>query len=303
MAPTIPPAIALTCPAAQTIASASGLAITVTYASPTAAGGSAPITVACTPPSGAEYPIGPTLVTCNAVDAKRQTASCSFGVTVTSPPRTSVTRYVAFGDSITEGFPRALLPRLLDPAPVGSYPAVLQALLAARYTAQTMNVLDEGVGGELVADGLARLPAVLNADRAGALLLMEGANDLNQSGTAGISSIVSGLRQMIRNAQGRGMSVFVGTLLPQRANGTPPRAAFPELVVPANDAIRTMASAENAILVDLYAAFGGTPDPVLISSDGLHPTAAGNDRIARTFYDAIRARLETAGASTLSRFR
>ena len=99
------------------------------------------------------------------------------------------------------------------------------------------------------------------------------------------------------------MSVFVGTLLPQRANGTPPHAAFPELVVPANDAIRTMASAEDAILVDLYAAFGGTPDPVLISSDGLHPTAAGNDRIARTFYDAIRARLETTGASTLSRFR
>ena len=299
-APAIPPAIVLICPAAQTMASASGLSIAVTYASPTAAGGTAPITTTCTPPSGFNFPIGATVVACNAVDAKRQTASCGFSVIVTAPPRISVTRYVAFGDSITEGFPHTLVPQLLDPAPVGSYPAVLLALLRARYTSQTIIVLDEGIGGELVADGLARLPAVLNADNPGALLLMEGANDLNQFGVAGLASIVSGLRQMIRNGRGRGMSVFIGTLLPQRANGTPPRAVFPELVVPANDAIRTMAASEGAILVDLYAAFGGTPDPALISSDGLHPTSAGNERIAQTFYNAIRTRLETTAMSSMT---
>ena len=301
--PSNPPAITLMCPAAQILASASGLPIPVTYASPTAAGGTAPITTTCAPLSGVDYPIGSTVVTCNAVDAKRQIASCSFSVTVTAPPRTSVTRYVAFGDSITEGFPHEFRPELVDPAPVGSYPAVLQALLRALYTAQTIDVLDEGLGGELVADGLARLPGVLNDDMPGGLLLTEGANDLNQFGAVGIVPAVSGLRQMIRDGQGRSIRVFVGTLLPQRANGTPPRAVFPELVVPANDAIRAMVAAEGAILVDLFQAFGGTADPLLISSDGLHPTTAGNEKIARTFYEAIRARLETAGRSRVTWYR
>ena len=96
-----------------------------------------------------------------------------------------MTRYVSMGDSITEGFPHTLLPRLVDPAPTDSYPAVLQALLRARYTAQLIDVLDEGVGGETTSDGLARLPAVLNLDAPGALLLQEGANDLNKFGPAG----------------------------------------------------------------------------------------------------------------------
>jgi lysophospholipase L1-like esterase len=78
---------------------------------------------------------------------------------------------------------------------------------------------------------------------------------------------------------------------------------FPELVVPANDAIRAMVAAEGAILVDLFQAFGGTADPLLISSDGLHPTTAGNEKIARTFYEAIRARLETTGTSRVTWYR
>ena len=42
-------------------------------------------------------------------------------------------------------------------------PAVLLSLLRARYTAQTIAVLDEGIGGELLAAGMARLPGVLGA--------------------------------------------------------------------------------------------------------------------------------------------
>ena len=113
-------------------------------------------------------------------------------------------------------------------------------------------MLDEGVGGELIGTGLARLGGVLTADAPGALLLMEGANDLNQFGADGISPGVSGLQQMIRLARGRGIVVFVGTLLPERANGTPARASHPELVAPFNDAIKALAAAEGAMLVDLY---------------------------------------------------
>jgi len=287
------PALALQCPAPQTVASPTGLPIPVTFALPTATGGTAPITTTCTPASGVSYPIGTTSVTCTALDAKRQTATCGLLVTVTAPPRLLVTRYIAFGDSITEGLPRTISPSLLDPAPAGSYPLVLQSLLRDRYTAQSIAVLDEGVGGEIVADGLKRLPGALTSDAGGALLLMEGANDLNQFGISAPDIIVSGLRDMVRLGRARSMRVLVGTLLPERANG---KASHPELVVPTNAKIGLMAAAEDAVLVDLYAAFGGVPDPSLISSDGLHPTAAGNERIAQTFYAAIRARLEAPAA-------
>ena len=204
-----------------------------------------------------------------------------------------MTRFIAFGDSITEGFPHTISPALLDPAPDNSYPLVLQTLLRARYTAQTIAVLDEGIGGETVGDGLIRLPGVLTRDAAGALLLMEGANDLNQFGSAAPEMIVSGLRDMIKLARLRSMRVLIGTLLPERAGG---KAMHPELVASTNDKIGLMAASEDAVLVDLFAAFGGSPDPSLISSDGLHPTAAGNERIARAFYAAIQARLEAPAA-------
>jgi lysophospholipase L1-like esterase len=100
---------------------------------------------------------------------------------------------------------------------------------------------------------------------------------------------------MIQMGRARSMRVLIGTLLPERAGG---KASHPELVLPTNDKIGLMAAAEDALLVDLFAAFGGTPDPSLISSDGLHPTAAGNERIAQTFYAAIRARLEAPAALT-----
>ena len=289
------PALALQCPAPQTVASPTGLPIPVSFSLPTATGGTAPIATTCTPASGASYPIGTTSVTCTALDANRHTATCGLLVTVTAPPRVSRTRYIAFGDSITEGFPHTIRPSLLDPAPDGSYPLVLQSLLRTRYTAQTIAVLDEGVGGEIVSDGLKRLPGVLTSDRGDALLLMEGANDFNQFGTAAPDMIVSGLRDMIRLARARSMRVLIGTLLPERAGG---KASHPELVAPTNDRIGLMAASEDAVLVDLFAAFGGVPDPVLISSDGLHPTAAGNERIAQTFYAAIRARLEQPTAVT-----
>jgi len=297
--PTILP-ITLMCPTARTVPSANGLPVQVMFTAPAASGGTAPLTTTCTPASGVNFPIGSTVVVCNAVDAMQHTGSCNFVVTVLGPPRTTVTRYVAFGDSITEGLPHGIVPQLVDPAPDGSYPAVLLALLRTRYTAQTIVLLDEGVGGEVVGAGLARLPGVLTADAPGALLLMEGANDLNNFGADGVSLAVSGLREMVRDGRARGIPVFVGTLLPERANGDPPRAAHPELVVPLNNAIKAMVASEGVFLVDLYAAFGGVADPALISSDGLHPTAAGNQRIAQTFYDAIRARLELPSVGNLS---
>ena len=99
---------------------------------------------------------------------------------------------------------------------------------------------------------------------------------------------------MIREGRSRAATVFVGTLLPQRPGGA--KAFAPALIAPTNDRIRAMAMAEAATLVDLYAAFGGVAG-TLIGDDGLHPNAEGKQKIAETFFDAIRSRLEIAPGS------
>jgi lysophospholipase L1-like esterase len=96
---------------------------------------------------------------------------------------------------------------------------------------------------------------------------------------------------MIRDARRRGIQVFVGTLLPHRPDSCRGRAPF--LISPTNDMIRAVAAAEGAILVDLYRAFSGM-EGTLLGEDGLHPSAAGYEKMAQTFFDVIQQRLESS---------
>jgi lysophospholipase L1-like esterase len=208
-----------------------------------------------------------------------------------------VTRFVAFGDSQTEGKPGPAS-YVGNPQFPDAYAAVLYDLLTQSYSTQTIEMFDRGLGGEKVQpDGVARLPGVLTADAPQVLLLLEGVNDLSTSGATAIPTVINGLRTMVRQAKGRGISVFLATLLPQRPGGK--RAASVTLIVPTNDQIRLLATSEGVTLVDLYQAFGGSPDP-WIDADGLHPTVAGYQKMAATFFDAIRGRLESPTTGVLT---
>jgi lysophospholipase L1-like esterase len=57
-----------------------------------------------------------------------------------------------------------------------------------------------------------------------------------------------------------------------------------------NARLASLAVETGAVLVDIYAAFGDGAG--LIGPDGLHPTEAGYQKIAETFYDAIVKTLE-----------
>jgi lysophospholipase L1-like esterase len=230
-------------------------------------------------------------------DAHQRRSSCSFTVTVTAVPRIGATRYVAFGDSMTEG---KLGPASYvgDPRFPYSYPAVLHQLLSARYSSQVIDMFDRGLGGELAVEGVLRLPNVLKADAPEVLLLLDGANDLNEGGRTAIPAIVSALRTMVRLARSAGIRVFLATLLPQRAGTS--RARDPSSIAPLNEQIRSMATSEGAILVDLHQALGGTPDP-WIDADGLHPTVAGYQKIAETFFEALRSNLELPSVAQAAR--
>jgi lysophospholipase L1-like esterase len=257
----------------------------------------APVSTVCAPASAASFPVGPTVVTCTATDAQSRTDVCAFTVNVEPPPRIRATRFVVFGDSMSDGVLGFAPSALGDAGPPVGYAFKLRAFLVDRYTAQTFSVTDEGVGGETVVRwspiqrtvGVERLPGVLNRDAPEALLVLEGVNDLNGGTDATLTAVVNGLRSMVRLATGRGIVVFLGTLLPQRPGGF--RAFSPGAIVPANNQIRGMALAEGAVLVDLYQVFDGQTD-TLLGPDGLHPNDAGYQKMAETFFTAIRARFE-----------
>ena len=94
---------------------------------------------------------------------------------------------------------------------------------------------------------------------------------------------------MIVLARGRGVRVFLGTLLPQQPGAC--RGYAPASIAPTNTLIRAQAVADGVVLVDLYQAFGGVATPY-IGPDGLHPNEEGYRLIAETFRDTIKSTLE-----------
>jgi lysophospholipase L1-like esterase len=297
--PVLPPPLGLTCPGPVSQLSPTGQPIGIRYGGATATGGTPPVQITCTPASDTLFQVGRTTVTCNAADTKGVTASCSFVVTVTAPPTISLTRYVAFGDSITageitvagEGGLRTL--QVIDAL---SYPTDLRISLVSRYTAQSIRVDNAGIKGESTNQGLTRLPGVLGPYQV--LLLLEGANDINNAGAAMVLTAVSNVQSMVRIAKSRGLRVFLGTLPPQNPVGCNPcRAGGAAEVQDFNARLKIIATAENVPLVDVYAAFNG--DLTLLGPDGLHPTAGGYQTIANAFFNTIKTTLEIPATSLM----
>lgn len=293
--PTSPTSLSISCPGNVAATSRDGRPTEVTYTSPTTSGGTPPVSATCTPASGSTFPLGSTTVSCTATDQRQRTASCSFTVTVAAPPFLAYTKFLAFGDSITEGqdgtrstgSTSLYEPRVIVPYE-RSYPGRLQESLRERYIAQLPVVDNRGRGGETTRGGRERLPEEIAALQPEVVLLLEGANDLALGDADTVPRAADNLRAMVRDAQARRVRVFLATLTPQREGG--PKAGGAELVPLLNDEIREIAVEENATFVDVYAAFGG--DLSLISADGLHPTEAGFERMAEAFFEVIRRALE-----------
>jgi lysophospholipase L1-like esterase len=308
--PTVPPPVTpvpprppltIACPASVTVASTTGAAVPVTFNAPATTGGVEPILVSCTRASGTAFAVGAATVQCTATDAANASTSCAFTVTVTPPiPQLSRTRFLAFGDSMTIGevsLPTSVplsdgMPNFrLVVIPTASYPTQLLSQLRARYTGQTatLQVTNAGAPGEWAEDGAIRLPGVMSNLRPEAVLLMEGINELGALDTPGVMRAWRAIDLMAKEIRGRGARAFLATLPPSRVTGA---KALPNSRIEAlNALIRTTARGEGAVLVDVYAAL--SPDPNrYIGVDGLHPSEAGYQKIAETFFAAIRADLE-----------
>ena len=310
-----PPTIA--CPAAPNpVESLDGSAQVVAFPAPTVTAGQPPLTTNCTPVSGAAFVVGTTTVTCTTSDAKARTASCTFSVVVQPPPTLTVTSFLAYGDSITSGDDGTAAAAVLATQhvfvqlpPGEPYPDVLQQELIARYRQQSPMVRNAGHPGELLSDGLTpssvdcsggspnQSGAFQNYTRAistaqyGALLLMEGSNDVNDSGgdSCLLGKAINVLRAIIEDAKGRGIRVVMATIPPMVPPGS--RAEGYANVPVYDDKVRALANSEAVPLADVYTAFGSDA-PMLIGFDGLHPNPDGYKRIADTFFATIKSSLE-----------
>jgi lysophospholipase L1-like esterase len=292
----ITPAPTISCPASLQVGASQPTP--VPFPPPTTQNGQPPVVVSCLPASGSVFAPGSTPVTCTATDAQSRAASCTFTVTVAGVPTLAVTKFLAFGDSLTEGTTSPDVLSLVVNKPE-SYPSQLQELLQARYTDQTIAVVNEGCGGEFTtgrsthcAGGVARLPEVLARERPEVLLLMHGANDLRTSRQ--ITTIVGALETMVGQAQQAGVTVMVASLPPQNPDGSRGNAA-PRLPEFARE-IQRMAADEGALFVDLYNVLGTWQG--LVGVDGLHPTPAGYQKIAGVWGEEIQKHFEAAAQAS-----
>ena len=299
----IPPVVlSLICPADVRAESRDGESVLVSFDSPQPSGGTQPVAVSCTPQPGAMFPIGATAVTCTASDSRGQSNTCGFTVTVLPPPRLALTRFLAFGDSLTEG-KLGLAPLVLPVVFQDAYSSALQRLLSARYVTQTITVIHDGVGGERVVGmtehspgGVVRLQESINASRAEVVLLMEGSNDLG-AGREAAQEAIEGLQEMIEKAKERGVRVLLATIPPQRAGGARHRDAAAALVPEYNNNVRALAVREGVVLVDVYDVMKDRID--LIGPDDLHLTHQGYEVVAQAFFDAIKGSLEVQSTAAV----
>jgi lysophospholipase L1-like esterase len=300
----------IACPEAPAaVTSPNGQATAVQYGTPTVTGGAPTVSVACAPPAGSMFPIGTTAVTCTATDARQRVDSCSFNVIVNLAPRISVTRFVAFGDSITwgedgratsivaEGAGETIRPAIQFPS-AQTYPGALLSQLQGRYTSQigSIGVANSGLPGEKAgtSSALSRFSSVVSSRAYEAVLLMEGSNDLSDRDSRLIPPAITNLRSMVRDAKSRNVRVFLATIPPIVAGR--PRGLAWSLVPEMNSGIRNVASSEGVTLVDIEAGFGASFEQY-IGFDGLHPNEAGYAKIADLFFSAVKATLETAPTS------
>jgi lysophospholipase L1-like esterase len=266
--------------------------------------------------------VGTSTVTCSTRDAAARTASCTFPVVVQPPPKLTVTSFLAFGDSITWGedgtaavgiFSQHIFVQLPSGQP---YPDALQAELQSRYKQQTPTVRNDGYPGESLSDGLTPSgvdcsggsPSQSGAFQRyvhdialapyGALLLMEGSNDVNAAVGDGclLGKAINVERAIIEDAKGRGVHVILGTIPPMVPPGFNGRAKGYLLVPTYNGMVKALAGTEAVPVADVYTAFGSDAS-TLIGFDGLHPNAAGYQRIADTFLGTIKSSLEVATTS------
>jgi len=173
------------------------------------------------------------------------------------PPEATI---LAFGDSLTFG---------TGAGETESYPAVLSAMIGRK-------VVNAGIPGEVSAEGLARLPEILEREKPALLILCHGGNDILRRLDQEV--LAENLRAMIRTAREKGVEVML-LAVPAFGLSLKPLPLYGEV------------AKESGIPLERK-----TLSQVLrkssLKADHIHPNAAGYRQLA----EAVAALLRKSGA-------
>jgi acyl-CoA thioesterase-1 len=189
-------------------------------------------------------------------------------------PNQKPIKLVAFGDSLTAGYGLPLS---------AAFPARLEKAL--RVKGYKVDVLNVGVSGDTVADGLARLDWSI-PEGVDAAIVELGANDALRGLDPKLAR--SGLDEIVKRLRQRNISVMLAGMLAPRNYGVDYASEFD----------RIYPDLAKGYDLALYPFFldGVVSDPAMNQGDGLHPTAAGVDVIVSRILPTVEAFLTKVAA-------
>ena len=185
-------------------------------------------------------------------------------------------RIVAFGDSLTSGH---RLPKS------EAYPAVLERTL--RDAGLPFSVLNQGISGDTSSGGVRRLNAAL-AEHPQILIVAFGAND----GLRGVpvAQVRANLERIIAAAQAQGIRVLLVGMEALPLYGW-------QYTIDFHNMYPALAAKFDVPLVP-FMLNGVLGNPDLMTSDGVHPNAAGAQVIAATIWPYVRPMAEALVSAT-----
>ncbi|MBS3647967.1 arylesterase [Pseudaminobacter sp. 19-2017] len=193
-----------------------------------------------------------------------------FGA-ASAEPRT----IVGFGDSLMAGFG-------LDTGQ--SFPEKLQAALKER--GHDVVITNAGVSGDTTSGGLSRLDWSV-PDGTDIVILELGANDMLRG--VGPEVTRKNLEAMIKRLKERGIAVLLAGMLAAPNLGPDYQAKF--------NAIYPELAKQYGLAFHPFFLDGVAGDRKFLLEDGMHPNAAGVDRMVESFLPTMEAMLREQGAS------
>lgn len=164
---------------------------------------------------------------------------------------------LAAGDSLTYGF---------GAAPQESYPALLSQMTGLR-------VINAGINGETSAEGLRRLPGLLQKHHPRLTILCYGGNDILQK--LPMAQLKANLTEMVKLCRAHGSNVLLVSVPNLTLFGLKPLSLYEEV------AEETGAPLLEGVLAEIL-------DQPALKSDQIHPNAKGYRVMAEKIYEALK---------------
>jgi acyl-CoA thioesterase-1 len=199
----------------------------------------------------------------------------AMALTFTSVARAEPVKIVGFGDSLMAGYG-------LDAGQ--GFPEKLQAALVAK--GHDVVIANAGVSGDTTSGGLARLDWSI-AEGTQIVILELGANDMLRGITPDITR--RNLTEMIQRLQARKIAVLLAGMRAAPNLGPDYQAAF--------DAIYPDLAKQFGVALYPFFLDGVAADRQFLLEDGMHPNAAGIDRMVERFVPEMEKVLAEKGKS------